>query len=326
MKHAESPAAKAAAFLREYGFIAILLAVIVGFSVSTNSFMSMANITGLLHSSVPLAIWAAGLALVVMTGSLDISIGSVAFFANAVGVILMVRQGVSPAIAVPATIAIGALCGLINGIVTVYLKVNPLITTMGAMFIYRGLALQLTGSRVISVPQGLRAFGNFRLGPVYTDILIGLAFLVVMHVVHKKTPFGRHVMALGNNKETADRVGVRVKAVGLSCFVLSGLCAGIGGLFSVFQIGAVTLQMGTGLEFTAIAAIVIGGISLMGGEGSIFPNYVLGILTLGIIENGLNHLGASPYVYPFVRGGIILVAMYADSLKRNGKPRVLLTE
>ena len=132
-------------------------------------------------------------------------------------------------------------------------------------------------------------------------------------------------MALGNGAETAARLGVRVKSISLGTFIISGLCAGIGGLFAIFQMGAVTLQMGMGLEFTAIAAIVIGGISLFGGEGTIFPNYILGILTLGIIENGLNHLGASPYVYPFMRGGIILLAMYADSLKRSAKPIATLS-
>lgn len=320
MSRGETPLGRAGAIVREYGFIIILFAVILFFSVATRTFFSLTNILGLLHASAPIAIVAAGLALVVMTGKLDISIGSVSFFSSAVGAILMARMGVSPALALPLVAALGALCGLLNGLVCVYLGVNPLITTMGSMFIFRGIALQLTGSRVISIQQSLHAFGNYRIGPVFLDVIIACAFLLVVHLLHTRSPSGRRVMALGNGADTAARLGVRVKAVSLGTFVISGLCAGIGGLFAVFQIGAVTLQMGMGLEFTAIAAIVIGGISLFGGEGAIFPNYILGILTLGIIENGLNHLGASPYVYPFVRGGIILVAMYADSLKRSAKP------
>jgi len=311
--------------LREYGFIVILAAVIAFFSLFTRTFLSLTNILGLLHTSVPLAIVAAGLALVVMTGKLDISIGSVSFFSGAVGVLLMTRHGLTPAIGLPLVAATGALCGLLNGLVCVYLGVNPLITTMGSMFVFRGLALQLTGSRAISVSQGLRDFGNYRIGPLFLDILIAGAFLLFVHVLHTRTPFGRRVMALGNGAETASRLGVRVREISIVTFIISGLCAGIGGLFSVFQIGAVTNQMGSGLEFTAIAAIVIGGISLFGGEGAIFPHYLLGVLALGIIENGLNHLGASPYLYPFVRGGIILVAMYADSLKRSAKPLTALS-
>ena len=311
--------------LRQYGFIVILLAVVAFFSLFTRTFLSLTNILGLLHASVPLAIVAAGLALVVMTGKLDISIGSVSFFSGAVGVLLMTSHGLTPALGLPLVAATGALCGLLNGLVCVYLGVNPLITTMGSMFVFRGLALQLTGSRAISVAQGLRDFGNYRIGPLFLDILIACAFLLFVHVLHTRTPFGRRVMALGNGAETASRLGVRVQEISIVTFVISGLCAGIGGLFSVFQIGAVTNQMGSGLEFTAIAAIVIGGISLFGGEGAILPNYLLGVLTLGIIENGLNHLGASPYLYPFVRGGIILVAMYADSLKRSAKPLAALS-
>lgn len=306
--------------LREYGFVAILISVIVFFAVFSKTFLSLTNILGLLHTSVPLMIVAAGLALVVMTGKLDISIGSASFLSSAVGAILMTRLGVSPAIGLPVVIATGALCGTLNGVFCVYLRVNPLITTMGSMFVFRGMALQLTGSRAISVSQGLRDFGNYRIGPVFIDILIAGVFLLFVNILHTRTAFGRRVMAIGTNAETASKLGVRVREVSLMTFVISGLCAGIGGLFSVFQIGAVTNQMGSGLEFTAIAAIVIGGISLFGGDGAILPNYLLGVLTLGIIENGLNHLGASPYLYPFVRGGIILLAMYADSLKRSGKP------
>ena len=306
-------------FLREYGFVAILMSVIVIFSVISKTFLSLTNILGLLHTSVPLIIVAAGLALVVMTGKLDISIGSASFLSGAVGAILMTRLHVSPAIGLPVVIATGALCGTVNGVLCVYLRVNPLITTMGSMFVFRGMALQLTGSRAISVSQGLRDFGNYRIGPVFVDILIAGFFLLLIHTLHTRTAFGRRVMAIGTNAETASKLGVRVREVSLVTFVISGLCAGIGGLFSVFQIGAVTNQMGSGLEFTAIAAIVIGGISLFGGDGAILPNYLLGVLTLGIIENGLNHIGASPYLYPFVRGGIILVAMYADSLKRSRK-------
>ena len=325
MSRGDSALGRVAGIFREYGFLIILLAVILFFSVATKRFFSISNIMGLLHACAPIAIVAAGLALVVMTGKLDISIGSVSFFSCAVGAILMTRMGVSPALALPIVVALGALCGLLNGLVCVYLGVNPLITTMGLMFIFRGLALQLTGSRVISIPQSLRTFGNFRIGPVFLDVIIAILFLLVVHVLHTRSPSGRRVMALGNGAETAARLGVRVKTVSLATFMISGLCAGIGGLFAIFQMGAVTLQMGTGQEFTAIAAIVIGGISLFGGEGAIFPNYILGILTLGIIENGLNHLGASPYVYPFVRGGIILLAMYADSLKRSAKPLVALS-
>ncbi len=306
--------------MRTKGFLIIILSVVVFFSFSRKSFMTVDNMMGLLHASAPMAVLAVGLVLVVLTGKLDISIGSVAFFSSASGSVLMFRYGVSPFLALPLILGIGSLCGLINGLVCNYLRVNPLITTMGAMFVYRGLALQLTKSRNIAVSEAMHIFGNFRIGPIFTDILLAAAILLFFHVLLVKFPFGRMVMALGNNSDIAEKLGIRTRAVSIATFTLSGLCAGMGGILMISQIGSVTTLMGTGAEFSAIAAIVIGGISLFGGEGTVFPDFAVGVLSLALIENGLNHMGASPYMYPFVRGGIILMAMYADSLKRSVSP------
>jgi ribose/xylose/arabinose/galactoside ABC-type transport system permease subunit len=303
--------------LRDYGFVIIFIAVVAFFSLTTTTFLTPDNILSLLHETVPLAIMGLGLALVVMTAKLDISIGSIAFLSSAVGMLLMAHNGLPAEIGLPLIVLVGTVCGLVNGLVCVYLRVNPLITTMGAMFVYRGLALQLTSSRAISVSRGLRDLGNARLGPFFFDIAVAAALMIVIFVVLKWTPFGRRTLAIGSNADAAAKLGVRVRRTSLATFVLSGFFAGLGGIFWILQIGSVNNQMGTGMEFKAIAAIVIGGISLFGGEGSIFPNYALGVMTLGIIENGLNLLGVSPYLYPFVRGGIILVAMWADSMKRR---------
>jgi ribose/xylose/arabinose/galactoside ABC-type transport system permease subunit len=154
-----------------------------------------------------------------------------------------------------------------------------------------------------------------RIGPVYIDAIIALLFIYLVYVLHTKTSFGRNVMAIGNDVNAAQTVGINTNKVLFTTFVLSGLFASVGGFFNAMQLGGVTLHMGQGLEFSAIAMIVVGGISLFGGEGSIFPGFLLGVFTLNLIENGLNHMGASPYAYPFFRGGVIFVAMFADTLK-----------
>jgi ribose/xylose/arabinose/galactoside ABC-type transport system permease subunit len=305
-----------------YGFAGVMAVVIVALSVSTSSFLTVKNIIGLLHTAAPMLITAAGLVMVVMTGKLDISIGSVSFLTSTIGAILMVRMDVSPFLAIPVIFVSGAVVGLVTGFFVAYLKINPLIASLGMLFAVRGVALRLTGGRVISMPPSIARFGNLAIGGVfYVDIVVALAFLLVMYLVHTRTYYGRHIMAIGNDEETARRLGVKVRSVTLISFVVSGFCAAIGGFFSAAQIGAVTLHMGQGLEFTAIAMIVVGGVSLFGGEGSILPGFFLGVLTLNLIENGLNHLGASPYVYPFVRGGIIFAAMYADTLKSRVRKR-----
>ena len=312
-------------FLLSYGFLIVLIAVVAIFAVLAPNFLTVTNLMGILHAAAPLMIIASGLAIVVMTGKLDISVGSNAFLSAAVGILLMTQGNVSPALAIPVVLVTGALLGAINGLIVVGLRVNPLIATLGTMIAYRGLALQLTNSRAYSVPETIRWLGNASLGPVFVDILLGLAVMVIIHVLHTRTPFGRQVMALGNGEEVASRLGVRVARVTFLTFVLSGLLASLGGVVGMLQVGAVSSYLGGGLEFTAVAVIVIGGISLFGGSGSILPGLLLGILTLEIIRNGLNHLGADPYSYRFVNGGIIFVAMYADSLKSKVRTEVKVT-
>lgn len=300
-----------------YGFYIVLVIVVIFFSLTTSRFFSVSNFANLLHNAAPMMILAAGFAMVVMTGKLDISIGSTAYLATAIGTTLLVRHGFSPVVSILVVLLLGMLCGLINGFNIVYLKVNPLIATMGAMFIYRGIGLLLTNSLPMSIPADLRRIGNTSIGPLYADFILALIFLILMQLVLRYTPFGRNIMAIGNGEDTARRLGVNVNRMNLIVFVLSGLFASIGGILVVAQVGSHNAHVGLGLEFTGMAVTILGGVSLFGGQGSLVPGFMIGVWTLSIIENGLNHSGASPYAYPFVRGGIIFVAMFADSMKHK---------
>jgi ribose/xylose/arabinose/galactoside ABC-type transport system permease subunit len=188
---------------------------------------------------------------------------------------------------------------------------------MGTLFIYRGLGLLLTESLTTTVRSDLRRLGNSSIGPFYADFILALVFLVVMQITLRYTPYGRDLTAVGNGEEVAKRLGVNVKRVNLITFALSGLFASMGGVLIVLQVGSHNSHIGLGLEFTGMAMTILGGVSLFGGEGSLVPGFMIGAWTLNIIENGLNHIGASPYAYPFVRGGIIFVAMFADSMKHK---------
>ncbi len=313
-------------FVFSYGFLIVLVLVVILFSAMAPGFFNLNTVWLVLHTAAPTMVLASGLAFVIMTANIDISVGSVAFLASAIGAMLISRYGVSPLLAIPVILLIGVLLGALNGFIVTVLKVNPLITSLGSLIALRGLGLQLTQSFVISLPGELRTLGNSRIGPIYVDILIALAILVLIDQLHRRTPFGRHVMAIGNGAEVAERLGVQVKKILFLTFVFSGLMASLGSVFLLFQIGAVTPTTGNGYEFTAIALLVIGGVSLFGGEGSIIPGIILGAVTLTVIEAGLNFMGASVYVYPFVRGGIIFIAMFADALKAQVKPRVKTME
>jgi ribose/xylose/arabinose/galactoside ABC-type transport system permease subunit len=305
------------AALRRHGFLIVLAAIVLFFALATRTFATLDNLMGLLHAAAPLAIVASGLALVVIAGRLDISVGSIAFLSGAIAAMAMSRTGLDPWLATALAILVGALLGALNGLIVVVLRVNALITTLGTMIALRGIGLQLTESRVFALPEPMRVLGNLKLGPVFVDVLVAAAVLVLVHVLHTRHRFGRHLTAIGNGDETAQRLGLPVDRLVFLAFVLSGALAAAGGMMSSVQVGSVTPMLGQGMEFTAVAVIVIGGISLFGGRGAILPGLLLGVLLLEAVRNGLNHLGADPFAYRFVNGAVIFVAMWADSLRHR---------
>jgi ribose/xylose/arabinose/galactoside ABC-type transport system permease subunit len=301
------------------GFYLVILAIFLFFSLATPHFHEIGNLISLVHAMSPLLVIASGLALVVIAGQLDISVGSTAFLSSTVGAVLMVRYGFNPLFSCLVTLAVGALLGAINGFIVVMMRVNPLIATLGTMIAFRGAALQLTAARTIDLPDGLLQINDFNIVSIPIDVFIALAIVIVIHLVHRSTTFGRHITAIGNGTELAQRIGLPVKRLVFRNFVLCGLLASVGGLMSTLQIGSVTAYMGIGLEFSAVAAVVVGGISLFGGRGSVLKGVILGALTFEMIRNGLNHLGANPYAYRLVSGTVIFLAMYADALKPSLK-------
>ncbi|UVK38802.1 ABC transporter permease [Mesorhizobium sp. AR10] len=301
--------------LVRYGFFVVLAATFLLFSVLTEHFLSGENILNIFHTMAPLAIIASGLGLVIISGRLDISVGSTAFLSCAIGALLMKDHGLDPILATFVVLVCGAFLGAVNGAIVSVLKVNSLIATLGTMIAYRGIALSLTDALLVPLPEPIRVLGNARLGPIPTDILIMLVILVGVHLLHAKTAFGRQLVAMGNDVAIARKVGLPVDRTGFLSFVLAGVLASVGGILTTVQNGAVSPWLGSGVEFTALAAVVVGGISLLGGRGTILFSIIPGAFIFEMIRNGLTHLGATPYSYRLVGGAVIFAAMYADALK-----------
>ncbi len=319
-----SPPASLRKWREEIGRFALpltIVAMFLFFGITTEHFREFGNIVALVHAMSPLTVIASGLALVMISGKLDISVGSNAFLSSTIGTILMVRYGVHPIVACAAVLAVGALLGAVNGFVVVVMGVNPLIATLGAMIAFRGAALQLTAARTIDLADNVRAYGDMSVAGVPVQILVALAIVAIVHLVHTSTPFGRHLTAIGNGVDLAGRLGLPVRRLTFFSFVLCGILASVGGLMSTLQIGSVTAYMGIGLEFNAVGVVVVGGVSLFGGRGSILRAVLLGALAFETIRNGLNHLAANPYAYRLVGGAVIFVAMYADALKPSWNVR-----
>jgi ribose/xylose/arabinose/galactoside ABC-type transport system permease subunit len=307
--------------LLESGFYLVLVAVFLLFSFTTRNFANLGNVMAMLHAMAPVVVMSCGMAVVVFSGKLDISIGSIAMVSCTVAVLAMRDFHVHPVLAFPIALLCGALLGALNGLVVAFLGINPLIATLGAMIALRGVALQMTKAVLIPVPESVRVLGNAAAGPVFLDIFVLLAVAIVVHLLHRRTVLGRHLNAIGNGEDIAQRIGIPVRRRVFASFVLSGLLAAFGGFLSLLQVGAVSGYLGKGMEFTAVAVVVVGGISLFGGRGAVLPGVLVGAFTFQMIQNGLNQLGANPYAYNVITGAVIFVAMYADALK-SGRIRI----
>jgi ribose/xylose/arabinose/galactoside ABC-type transport system permease subunit len=227
----------------------------------------------------------------------------------------MNHSDLNPALAAIIVVCCGALLGAVNGFIVVVLGVNSLIATLSTMIAYRGMALALTDALLVQLPPPIRFLGNARLGPIPVDIFVMLVVLVFVHLLQTRTAFGRHIMAMGNDIAVARKVGLPVDRIGFFSFVLAGALASVGGILTTIQNGAVSPFLGSGLEFTALAVVVVGGISLIGGRGAILFSIIPGAFIFEMIRNGLTNLGADPYSYRLVGGAVIFAAMYADALK-----------
>jgi ribose/xylose/arabinose/galactoside ABC-type transport system permease subunit len=298
----------------DFAFPIFLILVSLGFALVEPSFLGLGNIFGMLHAMAPIAIISTGMALIVMMGKLDISLGSIALVSMGVSAI-MLQSGYSLFTAIMITFLVGAILGAVNGFVICFLKVNPLIATLGTMIAFRGLGNQITDAQVVVLPDSLRALGNFSFGAIFFDTVICLLLLTTVHLLHQRTKFGKIITAIGNDEATAQRVGLPVTQTVFFSFVIAGTLASIGGFFASAQVGAVTSFLGKGMEFTAVAVVLVGGISLFGGKGSILWGVILGSLTFEVIRSGLNYLGANPYFYQLIGGVVIFIAMYAAAIK-----------
>jgi ribose/xylose/arabinose/galactoside ABC-type transport system permease subunit len=225
--------------LIQNGFFIVFALAFVFFATMTEHFFETENILNILHTMSPLAITASGLALVVISGRLDISVGSTAFLSCAVGALLMKNIGLDPILAAVLVLICGALLGAVNGFIVTVLQVS-LIATLGTMIAYRGVALALTDALLVQLPEPIRVLGNAHIGPVPTDIFIMLLMLVAVHMLHAKTAFGRQLVAIGNDAGIARKVGLPVDRTGFISFVLAGALASAGGILTTVQNGAVT--------------------------------------------------------------------------------------
>ena len=297
------------------GFHLAFAALLIANAIWSPAFFTLFNIEVVLASASALLLLASGLTLVILTGRIDISGGSVMFLAGGAFVVLQ-EQGAPLALALLGALAAGAVVGAINGFLVAYAGLSALLTTLGVMLVVRGLGLTVIGGQQHNLPSASEALRTLEVGlPLYVVVAFAAAFALQWAL--SATLAGRRLVAVGCSEEAASRLGVPVRRHVLGVYVAAGLLAALAGIVSVLNLGGVQTYLGKGQEFVAIAAVVIGGTSLFGGSGSIVPGALLGVLFLVIVENGLNLAGVSPFAFPFVTGAVILAAMTAYATGRR---------
>ncbi len=296
----------------EHGSWVILFGVWAVFTLLSDKFLTASNLVNLGVQSTSTAILAIGMTFVLLTAGVDLSVGAIMFVTAAVAGKLAM-SGASLTVIIPVMIAIGLIGGLINGVLVAKLKIVPFIATLGMLYIGRGLGLWISETRAMNLPDGFLQLGSAAWLSIPFPLWLLSALVVIGHVTLVKTPFGRRIMATGFDQTLAERAGVSTRQVILLVYLISGGLAAVAALVSLTQLGAVSPTFGENRELLAIAAAVLGGTSLFGGRGSIFPGAIIGAVTLQSVENGLVLINANPYLYPLILSAIIFVSVLLDS-------------
>jgi inositol transport system permease protein len=302
-------------------FLALIL-VCTLFSSMTSRFLTPTNISVILNQVSVNAILAFGVTFVIIAGGIDLSLGSLVAVCGVVVALLSQNNEYSLWLAIIGTLIAGIALGALNGIIVVLTKVPPFIVTLGTMTIGRGVALILSKGRPISeLNESLNFLGNGDLFGIPIPILFLVLSYATCHILLTKTIFGRYVKAIGGNEMASYVAGVRVNRIKLYVYMISGLFAALAGILLTARINTGQPNAGLGFELDAIAAVIIGGTSTRGGKGTI-TGTLLGVLFIGVINNGLDLINVSAYWQQVIMGGIIILAVVLDGLYQKLKMNI----
>ena len=286
----------------------IVVSILMGFA--SDNFFSISNIMNVLRQVAIVAILAVGMTFVILTGGIDLSVGAVMALAGTMAAGLMVHFGLPGWLGLLIGVAISIGLGLFNGLLVAWGRMPAIIVTLATMGIARGAGLIYSGGYPISgLPSWISWFGVGRVGMVPAAVIIMVVIYIIAWVVLERTPFGRHVYAIGGNELAARLSGVKTGRIKLAVYAISGLTSGLAAIILTGRLMSGQPNAGVGFELDAIAAVVLGGTAIAGGRGLIFGT-LIGAVLLGILSNGLNLMGINPYLQDVIRGFIILLAIY----------------
>jgi ribose transport system permease protein len=299
------------------GVFGILIVMIIVSHFLSPTFLTGYNVTIIMRALAFAGIVALGQCLLLILGELDLSIGAIAGLCAVVGGMLMVQAKIDPFVAFGICLLLGVLCGFINGILIAGLRLNALVATIGMTGIYAGINLVATQGRAITgIPQSILFLGKGDIAGIPIPFIFLIVVAIIITVLALCTPFGRYIYAIGNNREAAQMLGIKVNKVRVICFMIAGLLASLAGMLMVARLGSAQPSIGNVWVMASIAAPVIGGVATTGGVGNPL-GALIGAAIIGVIENVIVLLGVSPYWQTIVSGAIVVLAISFDSIHRN---------
>lgn len=314
------PRLRAASLISEFGIAAALVIELVLFAALSPYFFTADNILNVTLQTSITAIIAAGMTFVILTGGIDLSVGALVAFTGVVTTSCL-KSGLPDALLFPAAalagIAAGAVSGFLAGIFVTRFRITPFIVTLALMTVWRGAAYMYTDGRPVwGLPPGFDFLGSGRLLAVPVPTIVMFAVFAAAFIILRRTPFGRHVYAVGGNAEAARLAGIDTNATLMKVYVMSGVLAAVSGILLASRMNSGQPNAGQMYELDVIAAVVVGGTSLSGGKGSI-PGTFVGAMLIGVLRNGLNLLNINSYVQMVVLGGVILLAVMLDQWRSD---------
>lgn len=301
------------ALLKKSGALIGLVALFAIIACLNSSFVEPGNLKNLLRQVSINALISFGMTFVILTGGIDLSVGSILALSSALMGSLIVG-GMNPIVAIIVACVIGTGLGAVNGVIVTMGRVAPFIATLATMTVFRGLTLVYTNGNPISgltEDQGFLDFGQGYFFGIPVPAVVMLIMFAVLHFILTKTPLGRKIYAVGGNEKVSFIAGIKIERIKIFCYSVTGMLCGLAGAILTSRLNSAQPTAGTGYELDAIAAVVLGGTSLSGGKGRIVGT-LIGALIIGTLNNGLNILNVSSFYQQVVKGIVILLAVLAD--------------
>lgn len=298
--------------IEKYGILAVLVLLMVFFSFKSEAFLTSDNLLNILRQISMLGIVAIGMTFVMLTAGIDLSVGSLYALSGVIVAVFVINLGIPVWLAVPLTIVITGIVGFMNAFIINQFKIPPLIATLGTMTILRGVAYIITGGLpVFGFPLSFNFLGQGYVLGIPMPVII-LAFLFVLTWIFlNKTYIGRYFYAIGGNEEATYLSGVNVKKIKYLVYVLCSALTGIAGIIVASRMSSGQPSVGTGFELDVVTAVVLGGVSFLGGEGKL-SGMLIGVLIMGVLSNGLILLNVDAYYQWVIKGGVLLAAVGFD--------------